>query len=93
MNPSALDELREKIFALDQEMIVLLAKRMQYVEEIGKVKREKNLPFEDPVYFQFSLKKKQFYGENFGLSPDEIKLFFELLQDLSINRMKKDVSL
>lgn len=93
MNPSVLDELREKIFAIDCEIIALLAKRLEYAQAIGKVKKERNLPYEDPVYFQFSLKKKQSYGENFGLSPDEIKLFFELLQDLSINRMKKDVSL
>lgn len=88
-----LEELREKIFAVDREMIALLAKRLEYAEAIGKVKKEKNLPFEDPVYFQISLKIKQLYGKDFGLSPEEVKLFFELLQELSINRMKKDVSL
>lgn len=88
-----LDELRKKLLSIDQEMIVLLAKRLAFAQAIGKVKKEKNLPFEDPVYFEVSLKAKQLYGESFGLSADEIKLFFELLQELSINRMKKDVSL
>lgn len=93
MIDTELEKLREKILALDKEIIVLLAKRLQYAEEIGKIKKQKNLPYEDSVYFQFSLKIKQDFGQNFGLTSDEIKLFFHLLQDLSINRMKKDVSL
>lgn len=88
-----LDELRKKILAIDYEMIALLAQRLEYMGAISKVKQRENLPLEDPDYFQFSLKIKQSYGQDFGLSPEEIKLFFEVLQDLSINRMKKDVSL
>jgi chorismate mutase len=88
-----LEEMREKILAIDHEMIALLAQRLQYAELIGKLKKEKKLPYEDATYFQFSLKVKQSYGQDLGLEPDEVKLFFELLQELSINRMKKDVSL
>jgi len=88
-----LEEMREKILAIDHEMIALLAQRLQYAELIGKLKKEKKLPYQDDAYFQFSLKVKQSYGQDLGLEPDEVKLFFELLQELSINRMKKDVSL
>jgi chorismate mutase len=92
MNPE-LEALRAKILAIDHEMIVLLAKRLDYACQIGQIKKQENLSFEDTDYFQLSLKIKQSFGQNFGLNPEEIKLFFELLQDLSINRMKKDVSL
>jgi chorismate mutase len=88
-----LEETRKKILAIDMEMMTLLAQRLEYAEKTGKIKKENNLLFEDPGYFQSSLKIKQSCGQDLGLETEEVRLFFELLQELSINRMKKDVSL
>ncbi|MCS7076243.1 MAG: chorismate mutase [Bacteroidia bacterium] len=85
--------LREKIQEIDRSMMILLAQRLQYAEQIGKIKRQMHIPYQDPAYFEYSLRIKEEYGKNLGLTIDEVKVFFELLQELSINRMKKDVSL
>lgn len=90
---ATLEELREKILAIDLDMLVLLGKRMEYIQEMSTIKKMENLPFEDSAYFQSVLKIKQDYGQKLGLSSEEIKLFFELLQTLAINKMKKDVFL
>lgn len=85
--------LREKVLELDKKMMELLSRRLEYAEKIGEVKRRACMPYQDPEYFNFSLKQKQEYGQKIGLDAAEIQVFFELLQDLSINRMKKNVPL
>lgn len=39
-----LDDLRKKIDAIDTELLKTMAKRMSVVREIGKIKKEQNLP-------------------------------------------------
>jgi len=39
-----LETLREEIDAIDNEIITLIAKRLRVVSDIGKVKKEKNIP-------------------------------------------------
>ncbi len=39
--------LREKITAVDQEMLVLFEKRMNLISQISQYKKEHNLPVED----------------------------------------------
>ncbi len=44
-----LQKLREQLEGVDQEVIALLAKRMQLVEEIGQYKVEQKLDIVDPL--------------------------------------------
>jgi chorismate mutase len=39
-----LEKLREEIDEIDNEIITLIAKRFRVVDDIGKVKKEKNIP-------------------------------------------------
>jgi chorismate mutase len=45
---SALDQLRDQIDRLDQDMIEMLAQRMQLAKEIGEIKRRKNVAILQP---------------------------------------------
>ena len=46
--PESLDVLRERITALDEELITLIGRRRDLVLEIGRVKGELGLPVLDP---------------------------------------------
>ncbi|MCC6345705.1 MAG: chorismate mutase, partial [Nitrospirales bacterium] len=46
--PSSLERLRDRIDAVDAELVALLNKRAGYAVEIAAIKREANLPFHSP---------------------------------------------
>ena len=79
-----LQELREKINEVDEEMLQTLSARMLVSKEIGEWKRDNNV-----IVFQVSrweeiLKKVLDLGETMGLSRDFVKALYVLIHDESI---------
>ncbi len=54
-----LEDLRKQIDSLDEQIVALLVKRMEIVKEIGKYKKENNLPPLDDIRWQEIIKSKK----------------------------------
>jgi chorismate mutase len=54
-----LDDFRKQIDEIDEQIVNLLAKRMQVVEKVGKYKKENNLPPLDKKRWQEVIKTKK----------------------------------
>jgi chorismate mutase len=79
-----LQELREKINEVDEELLQTLSARMIVSKEIGEWKRDNNV-----IVFQVSrweeiLKKVLDLGETMGLNRDFVKALYVLIHDESI---------
>jgi chorismate mutase len=87
---SRLQELRDKINEVDEELLQTLSSRMLLSKEIGEWKRDNNI-----IVFQVSrweeiLKKALDLGETMGLTRDFVKALYVLIHDESI-RTQVDV--
>lgn len=83
-NKSKLQELREKINSVDEDLLQTLASRMLLSKEIGEWKRDNNV-----IVFQVSrweeiLKKVLDLGETMGLNRDFVKALYVQIHDESI---------
>jgi len=54
-----LENLRKQIDKIDKSIISLLAERMKIVKEIGRIKKENNLPVFDKSRWQEVIKSKK----------------------------------
>ena len=68
-----LAELRAQIDQLDQELLQLLAKRLEVVHKVGEVKQQHGLPIYVPQRESEMLQRKREAAEQLGLSPDLIE--------------------
>ena len=68
-----LAELRAQIDQLDQELLQLLAKRLEVVHKVGEVKQQHGLPIYVPQREIEMLQRKREAAEQLGLSPDLIE--------------------
>ena len=68
-----LSKLRDKIDAVDQKIIDLLAERLGLVGEVGEVKTEHGLPIYVPEREAAMLAKRRAEAESKGVSPDLIE--------------------
>lgn len=68
-----LAELRAQIDSLDEELLQLLAKRLNVVHKIGEVKQQHGLPIYVPQRESEMLQKKREAATQLGLSPNLIE--------------------
>lgn len=68
-----LAELRAQIDLLDEELLQLLAKRLDVVHKIGAVKQQHGLPIYVPQRESEMLQKKREAATKLGLSPNLIE--------------------
>ena len=68
-----LAELRAQIDSLDEELLQLLAKRLDVVHKIGEVKQQHGLPIYVPQRESEMLQKKREAATKLGLSPNLIE--------------------
>lgn len=81
-----LEELRTEIDKLDGELIDLLAKRMQIVDEIGLYKKSHNITILQLKRWQHIIEDRLAIGENFGLDRKFLLQLLELVHEASIQR-------
>ena len=73
--------LRQEIDLLDEELLKIIAKRMDIVREIGNLKKEKNLETLDIDRWQSVLEKIKEAAKNNNLSEEFVeKLYHEIHQ-------------
>jgi chorismate mutase len=81
-----LEELRSEIDKLDEELIDILARRMNIVEEIGYYKKENNITILQLKRWSQIIRERVRAGEKLGLSREFILRLLEALHEESIQR-------
>tara|TARA_R110002073_G_scaffold279026_1_gene442883 strand:- start:122797 stop:123876 length:1080 start_codon:yes stop_codon:yes gene_type:complete len=87
-----LTELRSEINILDNQLIEMLADRMQVAENIGKVKKESNVAILQRSRWQEVIQKMVIDGEKQGLSAEFVEKIFKAIHQESIEHQKKIVN-
>ncbi|MDO8898292.1 MAG: chorismate mutase, partial [Bacteroidales bacterium] len=84
-----LEALRTEIDKLDGELLQLLAKRMEVVDEIGQYKRDNNITILQLKRWQHILDDRISIGTNLGLDNRFLIQLLELVHEASIQRQTK----
>lgn len=74
----SLDHLRKMIDLTNQEIILLLSKRMTIAKEIAKIKSELNLPVHAPEREKIQMENLREFAKKNSLCPDVIEEMFTL---------------
>lgn len=80
-----LSKLRDQIDEVDQQMVVLLARRLALVEEVGHVKSQHGLPIYAPDREAAMLASRRAEAESQGVPPD-------LIEDILRRTMRESYS-
>ena len=78
--------LRAEISHADSQIIQDLAERMKWVEEIGKLKQEHNIPVLQINRWEHLLKDHMAKAQQLGLESEFIKAVFELIHAQAVKR-------
>jgi chorismate mutase len=76
-NNNILDEFRQEIDAVDEQLISLLAKRMEIVKKVGAYKAERNIPPLDQKRWREVLLSKMKQAKALNLSEALVKDIYE----------------
>ncbi|GAB1443663.1 bifunctional 3-deoxy-7-phosphoheptulonate synthase/chorismate mutase type II [Ignavibacteriales bacterium] len=86
---AVLDEYREVIDQIDDELMQLLAKRMSMAERIGEYKKDNKLTILQTSRWNEILEKGMNVGKNLGLSHEFVSTFLESVHMESINHQNR----
>lgn len=89
MKASRLDELRQNIDHLDQQIISLLAKRFQLTEEVGIYKASNKLAAQDSGREAQQFEKIAALAASYELNPQYASAIYRCLMDVVIARHKE----
>lgn len=81
-----LTELRDRIDQMDDELMILLSKRMQVSDKIGSYKKEKNMTILQIKRWNDILERLTKKGDKLSLSNDFIIKYFDAIHMESIRR-------
>lgn len=87
-----LTNLRGEINLLDQQLIDLLAERMDVVEKIGQVKKEGNVAILQRTRWQEVIQNMVNQGSEKDLAPEFVEKIFKAIHQESIEHQKKIVN-
>lgn len=88
----ALHQLRKKIDEMDSKLLEVLGKRMEVAEEIGKLKKAKNVSVLQSKRWQEVLDKMIQEGSEKGLGQEFILSIFRAIHQESIQHQEKIIS-
>jgi chorismate mutase len=86
---SALEELREKINHIDDELMDLMGQRMKIADQIGQYKKDNNVTILQTNRWNNILERAFLKGEKKGLSKEFITKYFDAVHMESINHQNK----
>lgn len=86
---AALQNLREQINQLDDELLQILSQRMKIADKIGAYKKNNNVTILQTSRWNEILERACKKGEQLGLSRDFIVKYFDAVHLESINHQKK----
>ena len=78
-----LEELRDEIEAIDQEIVELIAQRTDVADTIAAVKDEQGLPTTDEEQERQVMERAGANAERFDLDANLVKVIFRLLIELN----------
>jgi chorismate mutase len=84
-----IEHFRQQIDELDEEIIHLIAQRMQMVREIGHVKKDKNIAIFQPERWRALADACRRRAEKNELSREFISLFLEAIHQEGINQQER----
>ena len=76
-----LDELRNKIDVLDDQLLHILRQRLEVVDEIGKLKKQRGLQPLDATRWNTVLERGIKQGEELGLRREFVKKILESIHE------------
>lgn len=79
----SLDELRDEIRSIDQEIVELIAQRTYVAESIAAVKQAEGLPTTDESQEEAVMDRAGKNAERFELDSNLVKAIFRLLIELN----------
>lgn len=80
-----LEEIRNEIDLIDEQLIEVIAKRMQLVKEIGECKNEHNITIYQPQRWNHILNTRIILGEAQNLNEDFVTDLYKAIHHASIN--------
>ncbi|QNM84450.1 bifunctional 3-deoxy-7-phosphoheptulonate synthase/chorismate mutase type II [Polaribacter pectinis] len=89
---NALDNLRAQINVADDQLIELLGKRMKVSDEIGALKKQKNVAVLQSKRWNEILGNMILEGESKGLSEEFVLKMFKAIHQESINHQEKVIN-
>jgi chorismate mutase len=81
---SKLEELRSEIDKIDAELLEILARRLEFVSEIGKYKKENNITILQLKRWQNIIRERMADGTSRGMSEEFLRQMLELVHNESI---------
>lgn len=84
MNNKSLEDWRKQIDAFDEELLHVLAKRINIVRKIGKLKKAHGISLLDEKRWQTVLESQFSKAELLNLSEDFIKKLYNLIHEYSL---------
>jgi chorismate mutase len=87
-----IENYRSEIDEIDEELINLVARRMELVREIGGVKKVKNIAVLQPERFRALRDALRRRGDKNELSAEFISLFLEAIHQESINQQERVIN-
>ncbi len=85
-----LDVLRNRIDAIDSEMLELLASRVEIVKQIGKYKKDHNVTALQINRWTQLMENRVALGKNVNLNETFVKILFQLIHEDSV-RMQTEI--
>jgi chorismate mutase len=86
---ASLENCRRAIDEIDEEIIALIARRMQLVRDIGLIKKEKNVAVLQPERFRALREALLLRGQKNELSQEFIDLLLEAIHQESISQQER----
>jgi chorismate mutase len=83
-----IEELRNRIKGIDEEILKLLAKRMEVVEEVFLVKKMEGRRIHDEEQERKVLSRAKGYAKMKNLPEDDVEKIFKLILKMSLKRQK-----
>jgi len=88
MDTKKLDQLRNKLDEIDEQIITLIAERQFNVEQIGNVKLSTNSPTRDYQREKQVINKVRNHARKQGLDPEVAQQIFELVIETSLSKQE-----
>ena len=86
-----LSHLRDRIDAVDRQIIALLAERLGIVEEVALAKLEAASPFRDREREQLLLVRLREHAAAAGLDPHQVERLYRVVMDMSVAHQEATV--
>ncbi len=83
-----LEQLRERIDEVDEQILQSLAERFELVSKIGELKHRHSLKVYDPERAQEAVNKWRLYAEQFGFSPECAAKIYKTIHDCSVEAQR-----